>query len=68
MTLYLKAIIAFFGGLGTWGGTALADGQVDGVEWFGLCGVVVMALAVFQVPNYTTDSKGRRRGSDGRFT
>ena len=46
-----KAIIAFFGSLGTWGATALADGNLDAVEWFGLCGVIVATALVWSVPN-----------------
>lgn len=49
--MYAKAIAAFFTSLGTWGGTALADGHIDGVEWFGLTGVVVATTLVFQVTN-----------------
>lgn len=51
MSQYAKAIAAFFTSLGTWGGTALADGHIDGVEAFGLCGVVVATLTVLQVTN-----------------
>jgi hypothetical protein len=50
---YSKAIAAFFTALGTWGATAVPDG-ITGVEWFGLCGVVVATLAVFQVTNTET--------------
>lgn len=64
MASFAKAIIAFFTALGTWGGTALADGQIDGVEWFGLCGVVVAALLVYQVPNAVQ----QKRNSKGQFT
>lgn len=46
-----KAIIASLTALGTWGTTAMADGQVDGVEAFGLCGVVVAGLAVWAGSN-----------------
>ena len=49
--MYAKAITAFFTALGTWGGTALADGAITGPEWFGLCGVVVVTAGVFQVSN-----------------
>lgn len=51
MLKYTKAIIAFFTALGTWGATALADGTLNAVEAFGLCGVVVAALTVYQFPN-----------------
>ena len=51
-----KAIIAFFGTLGTWGATALADGGLDPVEWFGLCGVVVATAAVWAIPNSGTEA------------
>ena len=46
-----KAITAFITLLGTWLGTVLSDGTVQGEEWLGLIGVVVGTLAVFQVPN-----------------
>lgn len=46
-----KAAIAFLTALGTWGGTALADGHVDGVEAFGLTGVLVATIAVYAVTN-----------------
>lgn len=51
MAKYNKAIAAFFTALGTWGGTAMADGQIDGVEAFGLCGVIVATFAVWGVTN-----------------
>lgn len=47
----IKAITAFFTALGTWGATAFADNGLTAVEAFGLCGVVVAALAVYQFPN-----------------
>lgn len=46
-----KALIASLTALGTWGGTALADDHVTGVEWFGLTGVVVAGLAVYATKN-----------------
>lgn len=49
--MYAKAIAAFFTALGTWGATALADNGIAGAEWFGLCGVIVATVAVFQIPN-----------------
>lgn len=57
MSAYAKAIIAFFTALGTWGTTSLADGRMDGAEWFGLCGVVVVTAGVWAIPN----AKARRR-------
>lgn len=51
MEYYYKAIAAFFTGLGTWGITAFADGKLDAVEAFGLCGVVVATVSVFQIKN-----------------
>jgi len=59
-----KATIAFFTALGTWGVTAFADNGVTAVEAFGLCGVVVATLGVFQVKN--TDFI--KRDASGRFT
>jgi hypothetical protein len=53
---YNKAIIAFFTALGTWGATASLDGGIDSVEAWGLCGVIVTTLTVFQVKN-------KRRGN-----
>lgn len=46
-----KALTALLAALGTWGGTALADGSVSPAEWFGLTGVLVAGLAVWVVPN-----------------
>lgn len=46
-----KAIVAFFTALGTWGATAFADGHLDAVEAFGLCGVVVATTLVWAVKN-----------------
>lgn len=51
-TRYRKAVAALLAAVGTWGGTALAnDGVIDGVEWFGLLGVLASALLVAGVPN-----------------
>lgn len=58
-----KSVITFFTALGTWGGTAMLDGQIDGVEWFGLCGVVVATALVYAIPN----AENRKRDSKGRF-
>lgn len=46
-----KAVAALLAGIATWGGTALADGAVTPVEWFGLLGVLAGVVAVFGVPN-----------------
>lgn len=51
MDYYNKAVVAFFTALGTWGVTAFADGKMDAVEAFGLCGVVVATASVYQVKN-----------------
>lgn len=51
MSRYIKAIMAFLGLLGTWGGTAGADGTYSQVELWGLCGVIVASYAVYQFPN-----------------
>lgn len=51
MLKYTKAVMAFFTALGTWGATAFADNGLTAVEAFGLCGVIVAALAVYQFPN-----------------
>jgi hypothetical protein len=46
-----EALIAALTALATWGGTAFADGHVNPVEWFGLCGVAVVAIGTWTVPN-----------------
>ncbi len=51
MSRYAKALTAFFTGLGTWGVTAYADDAINASEMFGLCGVVVLTVGVFGVPN-----------------
>lgn len=63
MSYYSKAIVAFFTALGTWGATAFADGTLNAVEAFGLCGVVVATAAVFQIEN----KRQRKRDENGRF-
>lgn len=65
MLKYTKAIIAFFTALGTWGATALADGQLNAVEAFGLCGVVVAGLTVYSFPN--ADTINVNRDESGKF-
>lgn len=62
MTRYAKALTAFVTALGTWGATAAADGRYAQDELWGLTGVLVAALAVFQVPN--RPPRGRRRRAD----
>lgn len=54
MNRYAKAVVALFTALGTWGTTALADGNITGPEWFGLCGVAAAAAAVYTIPNRAT--------------
>lgn len=51
MKAYAKTIMAFFTSLGTWGGTAFVDGHLTAVEAFGLCGVLVVTVGVWAVPN-----------------
>jgi len=51
VTRYAKSIIAVLTGLATWGATAFADDSITSVELFGLCGVAVLGLSVFAVPN-----------------
>lgn len=51
MSRYIKSISAFLGLIGTWGATAGADGHYDQIELWGLTGVLVGTLAVFQLPN-----------------
>ena len=47
----LKAIVGALLALSTWGGTALLDGYVDPVEWFGLLGALVTGGLVWLVKN-----------------
>lgn len=54
-----KAVGGAITALGTWGATAMADGQIDGVEAFGLCGVAVVFLTVFGATNAPTDKQLR---------
>lgn len=61
MRQYVKAIIAFFTLLGTWGATAGADGNYDQIELWGLTGVVVGTFSVFQFPNAEAKKPRRRR-------
>lgn len=49
--VYLKAILAALGAVATWGITAGADGNYTDVEWYGLLGALVAALAVYAVAN-----------------
>lgn len=51
MSRYVKTISAFFALLGTWGATAAADGRYDQVELWGITGIIVGSLAVYQFPN-----------------
>ena len=48
---YAKAIAAFLTALGTWGYTAGADEVYSDQELWGLCGVAVVGLSVWAVPN-----------------
>lgn len=59
MSRYAKSIAALLTALGTWGATAGADGNYDQLEMWGLCGVLVTGLAVFQIPN--RPPRGSRR-------
>jgi 4-hydroxybenzoate polyprenyltransferase len=43
---YTKAILGSLAAIGTWLGTALADGHITSLEWSGLAGVVVAAVLV----------------------
>lgn len=51
MQQYLKAIIAFLGGISAWGITAATDNSITLSEWWGLPAVVATALVVLAVPN-----------------
>ena len=60
MTQYLKAIygaaVAAVGSLGT----ALADGQVTGIEWATIAGAALAALGIiWAVPNAAPDPAGK---------
>ena len=56
---YMKAIVAILGSISTWGVTALVDGGVSGVEWFGLVGAVATALGVYGVKNIPQKKNGK---------
>ena len=49
-----KAIVAAVTTFSTWGGTALADGHISAVEWFGLCGVFLAGFSVWAAANAPT--------------
>lgn len=51
MTGVAKAIAALFFAVGTWGATAVAEGGIDGVEWFGLLLALSTVAAVYATPN-----------------
>lgn len=55
-----KSIVAFLTALGTWGATAAADGQYTQEELWGLCGVVVVGLATWAVPNHVAIRSSKR--------
>lgn len=59
MSRYAKALAAIIGALSTWGTTAAADGHYSQVEMWGLCGVALAGLAVYQIPN--RPPRGKRR-------
>ena len=48
---YAKCIAAFLTALGTWGYTAGADEVYSDQELWGLCGVAVVGLSTWAVPN-----------------
>lgn len=48
---YNKTIAAVVVGVGSWLGTALADGKVTGAEWWQLAGIVAAASGVYAVKN-----------------
>ena len=52
-----KALIAFLTALATWGGTALADDGISGVEWVGLTGPFIVALGVWLTTNAPTEQQ-----------
>jgi hypothetical protein len=62
MSKIAKALVATLTALGTWGATAFADGELNAVEAFGLCGVLVAGITVWAVPN--TDGSDERGASD----
>lgn len=51
MKAYAKAIAGLFGAISAWGVTAIAEGGIDGAEWFGFLGVLGTVIAVYAVPN-----------------
>lgn len=58
---YAKALVAFFGGIGTWGTTVSIDSNITLVEWWGLAGVLATTFGVFIVPNAVKAVKKTRR-------
>lgn len=60
MSRYAKSIAALLTALGTWGATAGSDGDYSQIELWGLCGVAVTALAVFQIPNRPPRGRARK--------
>lgn len=57
MATVRKAVAALFALVGTWGMTALADGHLSAVEWFGLIAVIGGTGAVFGIRNDDESSK-----------
>jgi hypothetical protein len=51
MKKYAKTIAAVVVGVGSWLGTALADGHVTTAEWWQLAGVLAAATGVYAVKN-----------------
>lgn len=55
MSAYIKCLCAVLGGISTWGITAASDNSINGVELFGLLGVLSTSLAVYAFPNRPTE-------------
>lgn len=49
--VHAKAIVAFIGAVGTWAGTALADGHISSAEWALLAAALATVGGVYQVTN-----------------
>lgn len=61
-----KALAALVALVGTWGVTAVADGAIDAVEWFGLLVVLGGSGAVWGIPNAAATRAARPLRAPGR--
>lgn len=63
-----KAVAAFLTALGTWGYTAGADEVYSDQELWGLCGVLVVGITTWAVPNAVRirRNRGEQLHAEGR--